>query len=120
MNSGLPLDRSTIFLSGFAPKRLISYICARQARSLTGQFSEDLRNEVVSAVSNKDIEALWQNTAMRTASVVEGTSYAEALNKMNDLWSPCIAAIDAGGKFSGIVDRDRIANSLLLALSRTR
>jgi len=67
MNSDLPLDRSTIFLSGFAPKRLNLATSAagngrsrRQNRALSAYASDVSRSDLVSVIqgNSRHVQAL--------------------------------------------------------------
>ena len=98
---------------------LIAYAPARQAALLTAPSLKGLREEFVKAVVCKKISGTWNRELLTDAHVTLGTSYSDALQTMNDQSLSCIAVVDRTGRFRGIVDRDHIATSLLLALART-
>lgn len=99
-------------------RRLVAYIPAGQAASLVGATLPDFRKQFVEAVSTGSMAPSWDPELMTDASVKLGASYADALAAMDNRSLPCIAVVDDKGRFLGIMERDHIANSLLLALAR--
>jgi CBS domain-containing protein len=100
-------------------QKLVAYIAARQAALLVSPSLGEFREQLVVAVKTRQIPAFRDRELMTDASVPLETSYADALQQMNERSLSCIAVVDTAGQFRGIVDRDGITTTLLLALART-
>jgi CBS domain-containing protein len=99
--------------------KLVGYAPARQAAFLSGggESASSSRKLLVDWIVTGQTSGRWDRELMTDACVTLGTSFADALEKMNKRSLSCIAVIDDAGHYRGIIDRDHIVASLLLSLA---
>ena len=98
-------------------KKLIAYFPGHQAKFLALRSLSQMRDEFTNLVKSGEISVSWNPELLADKVVNIGATYADALEQMNRGALSCIAVVDRSDRFRGIIDREHVTGSLLLALA---
>lgn len=95
-------------------ERLVGYMSANAFRHMIESDIVDAQ-QLLNNIEQRNVDSLLQFPSIFTTTLTPRTSVADALREMEDVGVPALLVTDRG-KIAGILERDRLANRLLLSL----